>query len=73
MLDPRSFTLARSLYDERVHDNRHYVIESWWAATPSPKWEQRFHQIGRSLHKMLLLLIRRERRSVNGQWQETSA
>lgn len=71
MVEPQSFSLARSLCDERVHDNRHYVIESWWIVAPLPRWRQHFRQIGRSFYNRLRL-TRRERLSVNGQWQETS-
>jgi hypothetical protein len=73
MLDPQNFTLARVLCNERVHDNAHYVLESWWAAAPPPKWRQRFRQMGMPLRTILHLLARRGRVSVNGQWQETSA
>lgn len=49
MVDPRSFTLARAICDERTQNKGYHVTESWWAAASKPKWQQRLQQIAGQL------------------------
>lgn len=72
MLDPRSFTLARAICDEQTQNNGYHVTESWWAAAPMPRWQQRLQQIAGQLRNRLPGLRQRGRVSVNEEWRESA-
>lgn len=70
MLDPRSFTLARAICDEQTRNNGYPVTESWWAAAPMPRWQQRLQELAGQLHNRLSGLPQPRRVSVNEEWRE---